>query len=154
MLRLSSADQAIEVLAAMSINKTQLAEVLGVSRTTLNNWLDGKAPHAANEKKLTTLVELLKNAGVTSANSLAPRFVRQPLTDGVPSLLEALSTEPLDEKLVFKLMQEARSLGEAAEARRLSKEERLRALGFEEPTDEQCKEQLAINIALREWPKD
>lgn len=41
-----------------------------------------------------------------------------------------------------------------AEGRRVAREDRLRALGFEEPTAEQRKENLALNIALREWPKD
>ena len=40
-----------------------------------------------------------------------------------------------------------------AESRRISREDRLRALGFEEPTAEQRKENLALNVALRDWPK-
>ena len=40
-----------------------------------------------------------------------------------------------------------------AESRRVSRETRLRALGFEEPTAEQRKENLALNVALRDWPK-
>lgn len=40
-----------------------------------------------------------------------------------------------------------------AESRRVAREDRLRALGFDEPSDEQRKENLALNVALREWPK-
>lgn len=37
-----------------------------------------------------------------------------------------------------------------AEGARLAREDRLRGLGFEEPTPEQRKENLALNVALRE----
>ena len=41
----------------------------------------------------------------------------------------------------------------APRRRRLEREERLLALGFEDPTMEQRKEHLAKNMALKEWPK-
>jgi hypothetical protein len=41
-----------------------------------------------------------------------------------------------------------------SELRRLLREQRLAALGFEEPAQEQCKANLALNMALREWPKE
>lgn len=37
--------------------------------------------------------------------------------------------------------------------RRETREIRLREAGFEEPTREQRKEQLAKNVALQDWPK-
>lgn len=153
-LRMSSADQALAVMASLNLNKTQLAEVLGVSRPTLYDWLDGKEPNAANAQRLTALVQLLANAGVTAADSLSLRFVREPMNDGEPSLLELLKAEALDEARVSKVLAEAKSLENEAEGARLAREDRLRGLGFEEPTAEQRKENLALNVALREWPKD
>lgn len=153
-LRMSSADQALEVLAALSLNKTLLAEVLGVSRPTLYDWLEGKEPNAANAQRLTTLVHLLANAGVTAATSLSPRFVRQPLNDGEPSLLDLLKADALDERRFAKLVKEAKVLEDAAENERLAREARLAALGFEQPSQDQRKANLALNFALREWPKD
>lgn len=50
-------------------------------------------------------------------------------------------------------VREAKALGEEAESRRVSREDRLRALGFEEPSEEQRREQLARNVAMRDWPK-
>jgi transcriptional regulator with XRE-family HTH domain len=151
---MTSADQALEVLAALSLNKTLLADVLGVSRPTLYDWLEGKEPNAANAQRLRSLVQLLANAGVTAADALSPRFVREALNDGEPSLLELLKADTLDEARVAKVLAEAKVLEDETEGARLAREGRLRALGFEEPTAEQRKANLALNVALREWPKD
>ncbi len=153
-LRMTSAEQALEVLAALSLNKTLLAEVLGVSRPTLYEWLEGKEPNVANARRLTTLVQLLANAGVTAADALSPRFVREAPNDGEPPLLELLKAAALDEARVSKVLREAKALEDGAENDRLEREDRLRALGFEEPTAEQRKANLAVSLALREWPRD
>lgn len=153
-LHMSSADQALELLAALSLNKSQLAEVLGVSRPTLYDWLDGKEPKAANAQRLAALVQILASAGVNPANSLSPRFVRQPLSDRAKSLLDLLKEDPVDEPRVNALIHEAKTLEAEAQARRTAREERLAAAGFEQPTDEQRKANLALNVALREWPKE
>jgi len=150
---LSVADQAREVLAALSLNKSQLAEVLGVSRPTLYDWLEGKEPNASNAQRLTRLLRLLGRAGVMSSTPLNARFVRHALTEGGTSLLAALRAETLDERAISSLLSEARSLGERAESRRTAREDRLRSLGFEEPSAEQRREQLARNVAMRDWPK-
>lgn len=68
-------------------------------------------------------------------------------------ILEELSAESIDEQLVSSLVREAKALGEEAESRRVSREDRLRALGFEEPSEEQRREQLARSVAMRDWPK-
>lgn len=153
-LRMSPADQARAVMAALNLNKTQLAEVIRVSRPTLYDWLDGKEPNAANAQRLTALVQLLANAGVTAADSISPRFVREAFNDGEPSLLDLLKSDTLDETRVAKVLAEAKALEDEAEGARLAREDRLRALGFEDPTAEQRKANLALNVALREWPKD
>jgi DNA-binding XRE family transcriptional regulator len=152
-LALSVADQAREVQAALSLNKTQLADVLGVSRPTLYDWFDGKEPNASNAVRLTAVLRMLASAGVTSANPLSPRFLRQALSERGTPLLAALSAESIDEQLVSSLVREAKALGEQADARRVAREDRLRALGFEDSSDEQRREQLARNVAMREWPK-
>lgn len=152
-LALPVAAQALEVLAALSLNKSQLAEVLGVTRPTLYDWLDGKEPNAANAERLTTVLRLLGSAEVTSERPLNARFVRQALSEHPASLLDALRMEALDERLIVQLLREAKALGTQATSRRTAREDRLRGMGFEDPSDEQKREQLARNLALRDWPK-
>lgn len=152
-MALPVATQAREAMAALSLNKSQLADVLGVSRPTLYEWLDGKEPNASNSQRLTTLVHLLASAGVTSSNSISPRFLRLVVSESGKSLLEALSAEAIDEQLISSLLREAKSLTGQSQSRRVSREERLRGLGFEDPSVEQRREQLGRNVAQQEWPK-
>jgi hypothetical protein len=80
--------------------------------------------------------------------------MREALTEGEPSLFEMLRADSLDEVRVAKVLAEAKALQDEAEGERVAREARLRALAFEEPTPEQRKDNLALNVALREWPKD
>jgi hypothetical protein len=70
-----------------------------------------------------------------------------------PPLLELLGEEEIDEAQAVRALEKARAAADVATKRRTSREKRLRALGFEDPTVEQGKEQLARNVALRDWPK-
>ncbi len=153
-LAIAVGDQVREVLAALSVNKSQLANVLGVSRPTLYEWFSGKEPNPANAQRLSTILRLLVREGVRGSYPLNARFVRLPLADREPSLLEALCERNLNEDRITQLIRDARALEHAAESRRRVREARLGALGYDEPSGEQQKEQLARNIAARDWPNE
>jgi len=152
-LSLDVAEQMRSLLVALSLNKSQLAEILGVSRPTLYEWLDGKEPNASNRERITGVQRLLAQAGVTTECPLNARFVRQPLRAQQPSLLDALRAQTIDETLVVSLMTEASRLDREAVRARAEKEERLRAAGFEEQSEEERRDNLARNVATRDWPR-
>jgi hypothetical protein len=70
-----------------------------------------------------------------------------------PSIIELLAAEDLDADRIVQALEQARTLGETASDRRTNREDRLRALGFEDPTDDERRERLARNAALKDWPE-
>jgi len=139
--------------AALSLNKTQLANVLRVTRPTLYSWLDGTEPEATNLERIDRLCRLLERADVSSAHPLNAIFVRRdPLDDGLP-LLELLGAESLDEPAVLDAIERVRSLEFASIDERQAKEARLQAAGFDEVDTDRRRDQLARSVAVRDWPR-
>ena len=84
------ADQVRELQTALSLNKSELARILRVSRPTIYDWLADGQPNADNVSRIRTLLRLLRESRVSPANPLFPRFVRSPLEPGGRPLLDAL----------------------------------------------------------------
>ncbi len=152
LMSLSIVEQVQELVAALSLNKSLLAQVLRVSRPTVYSWLQGQDPSTANASRLHALLRTLARASVSAAAPLNARFVREPLDLDGPSIVELLAAQELEETRIVQALVRARSLADAASHRRTTREEGLRALGFEEPTSEQRRQALAENLALKDWP--
>ena len=150
---LAVVDQLNELRAALSLNKSQLARVMRVTRPTIYEWYEGKDPNSTNCERIHTLLRLLELSAVSGAMPLNARFVRQPLGPAEPALLDLLCEARLDQARVARALKRVRILGNAALRRRKNREDRLRALGFEDPDAAQRKEQLAMNVSLQDWPK-
>ena len=148
------ADQVRKLQTALSVNKSELARILRVSRPTVYGWLDDGQPNADNVSRIRTLLRLLWGPGVTPANPLFPRFVRSALEPGGRPLLDVLVEKTIDEAVVRRVVGRAKGLGDAIDAEREEREARLRAAGFEEPDAERRKANLATSVALMEWPPD
>ena len=148
------ARQVRELQAALSINKSELARILRVSRPTVYDWLDGGEPKADNRLRIGTLVGLLSASRVSANNPLFPRFVRSALEPGDRSLLELLGEGTIDEVTAKDVIRRAKGLGDGMDAEREEREARLREAGFEEVDDEQRRANLATNVGLMEWPRE
>ena len=107
------ADQVRELQTALSVNKSELARILRVSRPTVYDWLDDGQPNADNRARIRTLLRLLWESGVTPANPLFPRFVRSALEPGDRPLLDILGEETIDEAAVRSAAGRAKALGDA-----------------------------------------
>ena len=147
------ARQVRELQAALSVNKSELARILRVSRPTVYDWLEGGEPNADNRLRIRTLVGLVAGSRVSGNKPLFPRFVRSGLEAGDRSLLELLGEEMIDEVTAKDVMRRAKGLGDAMDAQREEREGRLREAGFEEPDAEQRRANLATNVAMMEWPR-
>ena len=148
------ARQVRELRAALSLNKSELARILRVTRPTVYDWLDGGEPNPDNVARIGQLLRLVSQARVSSRNPLFPRFVRSPLDPGGQALLDLLGEETIAESAVKDAMHRAKGLGDAIDTRRRQREARLREAGFEEPDDDQRTRNLATNLALMPWPTD
>ena len=96
---------------ALSINKSELARILGVSRPTVYDWLDDGEPNADNRSRIRTLLRLLSESLVSSNNPLFPRFVRSRLEPGDQAVIDLLSEETIDEATAKNLIRRAKELG-------------------------------------------
>ena len=146
-------DQLKELRAALSLNKSQFARIMCVTRPTIYEWYEGKEPNPTNSERIRVLLRVLERNAVSGAMPLNARFIRQSMGPAEPSLLDLLSEHRLDQERVARAVKWARDLDAAAFRKRENREDRLRTLGFEDPTGNQRKEQLARNVALQDWPK-
>ena len=147
------ADKVRNLAAALSLNKSQLARILRVTRPTVYSWLQGQEPDTANTDRLHNFLRSLSLAAVSGTMPLNARFVRQRPETGEPSLLELLSEEEPAWDRIVEALKAVRRLGDLADQEQAALEDRLRSRGFEEPDAERRREQLAKNMALKPWPK-
>lgn len=146
-LTLPIADQVREVSAALSLNKSRLAEILGVSRPTLYAWLDGSTPGKRGSDRLLKILKIISRAGVSSDSPLNARFIRNPLAEGDMSLIDLLKTETCNEEKITSVLKSAKKLSAEALERVESREKRWRRLGYQELSFEERKATLDRNIA-------
>jgi hypothetical protein len=143
--------QLAEVSAALSLNKTQLAEVLHVSRPTIYQWMDEQrtmADDRTDTTRLTTLLRLMAQVGISGTASLNARFTKVPLQIHGRGLLALLFEETWDEARVLAALTQARDLTRAAQQARADREARLKAEGFTMPTADERAANLERNLFL------
>ena len=97
--------------------------------------------------------QIIENALIREADAESPSCLglTRDLAGAVRSGRSDLAT---NQRLLGKAVAQNshRAVADTATRRRAAREERLRKLGFEDPGPEQRREQLARNMALREWP--
>ena len=66
---LAIARQVRELQTALSVNKSELARILGVSRPTVYDWLDGGEPSSDNVSRIRMLLRVLSESRVSANNA-------------------------------------------------------------------------------------
>ncbi len=150
---LDAADQIRGVLAALGLNKSQLAAVLRVSRPTLYGWLNGVEPGNANADRIDQICGLLQKEGISGERPLNARFVRRAISPDSRPLVDLLAEDTIDQDHIAPLLRQAQDLTQATSDRRKRREARLRDLGYEEPSDEEQSKAIGRNVATLDWPK-
>ena len=120
------ADQVRELQTALSVNKSELARILRVSRPTVYDWLDDGQPNADNVSRIQTVLRLLSGSRVSASNPLFPRFVRSAVEPGDQALLDLLCEETIAEANVREAIHRTKALGDAVDTQRKEREARLR----------------------------
>ena len=128
---LPAADQIRELQAALSLNKSELARIVRVSRPTVYDWLGGGEPNADNRSRIRTLLWLVVRSRVSASDPVFPRFVKSALEPSDGILLDLLGEETIDEASARNLMRRAKAMGDAIDAGREEAEGRVRGGGFE-----------------------
>jgi predicted transcriptional regulator len=146
-------EQLQEVLNALTLNKSLLAQVFQVTRPTIYEWLSGNEPNVSNQRRVFEIAHALVDEGISTASPLGTRLVRHPLSSGQPSILELLTAGRVDVPALRSALRSAREASRSTDAGRIQREDRLRALGYEDPSKAEATERLGTNTAALEWPK-
>lgn len=149
----SAAQKVLEIYVALSVNKSDLARILRVSRPTVYDWLNGGEPNLENQQRISVMYQLINECKVSSIEPLMPTFIRQPGEHGEPPLIDELSKVYLNENAIRRAIQRVQAVGESIRRRREKREARLREAGFEEVDAEHQRANIARNIALLNWPR-
>ncbi len=149
-LSLSFSEQAAQVQEILSLNRSQLAEVLRISRPTLYAWIDGAAPNTQKCHRLLSLLRLISKAGVALPFHLHSRFVRHPLTEDGASLLDLAKQDALPEEALLQTIIRAKEMTTQYLAQTRQREKQFRELGYEDVSHDEQKANLSLTHSLME----
>lgn len=120
-----TSDQVALVVHALGFSKRQLAELFGVSRQAIYDWLNGKGVSGENAGKLSTIAGLLMEVTADTRRPLHHQFTTQPLTDRDPSILDLLRADPWDIERILAQLHRARELTTQLLARQGTRRDRI-----------------------------
>ena len=107
---MSTAEQIALVVHTVGFGKRQLAEIFGVSRQVIYDWLRGGNVREEDADRLETLARLVLAVSGDTRRPLYHRFTTRPLAEGEDSLLDLLRADRWDEDRILALLRRARTL--------------------------------------------
>ncbi len=114
---MSSAEQIALAVHTLGFSKRQLAELFGVSRQAIYDWIKGGNVSEENAAKLSELARLLMEVTIDTRRPLYHRFTTRPLAEGEPSILDLLRAETWNTGRILDQLRLARNLTTQRQAR-------------------------------------
>ena len=114
---MSTAEQIALVVHTLGFGKRQLAEIFGVSRQAIYDWLRGGNVRDENADRLEKLARLVLAVSGDSRRPLYHRFMTRPLAEGERRLLDLLCADRWDEDRILAQLRRARTLTTQRQAR-------------------------------------
>lgn len=114
---MSTAEQTALVVHTLGFGKRQLAEIFGVSRQAIYDWLRGGNVRDENADRLEKLARFILAVSSDTRRPLYHRFMTRPLSEGEDSLLDLLCADRWDEDRILALLRRARILTRQRQAR-------------------------------------
>ena len=107
---MSTAEQIALVVHTLGFGKRQLAEIFGVSRQAIYDWLRGGNVRDENADRLAKLARLVLAVSGDTRRALYHRFMTRPLAEGENSLLDLLRAGSWNEDRILAQLRRARTL--------------------------------------------
>ena len=107
---MSTTEQIALVVHTLGFGKRQLAEIFGVSRQAIYDWLRGGNVRDENADRLAKLARLVLAVSGDTRRPLYHRFTIRPLVEGEHSLLDLLRADRWDEDRILAQLRRARTL--------------------------------------------
>ena len=114
---MSTAEQIALVVHTLGFGKRQLAEIFGVSRQAIYDWLRGGNVRDENADRLEKLARLVLAVSGDTRRPLYHRFMTRPLAEGERSLLDLLCADRWNEDRILAQLRRARTLTTPRQAR-------------------------------------
>jgi len=142
--------QTREALAALGITKSQMAEILGIQRPHLYEWIADKVERPDKGERLRDLLKVLDSVGISSRQPLRSHLLTEPLEPGAQPLVTLLKGD-LDSPEISSALATARRLNRAIEDEAAERLERMKAAGHQATSDEEAQATLEGTLTMMEW---
>jgi hypothetical protein len=144
------ADLSRDALAMLSINKSQMAGILGIERPHFYQWLKGGVTQPHKAGRLRDLIALLCRSGVTTRDPLRSHLLTEPLEPGATPLLTQLAGDIKHPALASALLRAIslnRTIAHEAEQRAA----RMQAAGHANAQDAEAQATFDQTMTMVEW---
>jgi transcriptional regulator with XRE-family HTH domain len=116
------------ILNTLGLSKTQLAEILDLTRQAIYGWLKGSEPSTTHFERVSRLARLVEEASHDSNRPLYPGFVFSPTLEGRASLFALLQQAPWDLVALRSALIDARRLTSERDQRAALEQRQLESL--------------------------